>query len=476
MPKGEYLTTKEVADMLNVTKRTVLDLYDKKLIKSRHKSTPGGYVRLAKQEDVEAYMESKNITAVQEDHARASSDIPDIVCLSFFSGAMGLDIGLSNVGIHPLLLCENDKTCRMTISENAPDAALIGDIFQYSTSRILEMANITKDRKVDVIVGGPPCQAFSTAGARRGLDDERGNALLRYVQVINEIRPRYFVIENVRGLLSAAYTCVKGLDALIKGGALFHVLQLLRGAGYAVSFNLYNSANYGAPQIRERVVLIGYLGGEKVPYLRPTHSENGDYGLPKWRTLREAIGGLDPKGHNYVDFPQDRLYYLRMLKEGQNWKDLPEKHQKKAMGNSYNLGGGKTGFYRRLAFDKPSPTLVTHPAMPATDLAHPVEDRPLSVEEYRRIQEFPGGWKICGSIQEQYRQIGNAVPIKLGEAIGRTILAHMRREKQDSEEFKDFPYSRYRNTDDRSWELQVLSDIIERQEEAQQTLLPLSGQ
>lgn len=121
------------------------------------------------------------------------------------------------------------------------------------------------------------------------------------------------------------------------------------------------------------------------------------------------------------------------------------------MGRSYHLGGGKTGFYRRLSYRKPSPTLVTHPAMPATDLCHPTEDRPISVQEYKCIQEFPVSWHICGSIIEQYRQLGNAVPIALGEAIAKTIVAHMNGET--TKEIKGFFYSRYKNTNDVAWEL-----------------------
>jgi DNA (cytosine-5)-methyltransferase 1 len=142
-----------------------------------------------------------------------------------------------------------------------------------------------------------------------------------------------------------------------------------------------------------------------------------------------------------------------MLSEGQYWKNLPLDMQKEAMGKSFYLGGGKTGFFRRVSFNKPSPTLVTHPAMPATDLCHPVEDRPLSVQEYKCIQQFPSSWEICGSILDQYKQIGNAVPIALGESIAKTIIAHMAGERQNN--FNGFKYSRYKNTNDITWELEV---------------------
>ena len=263
------------------------------------------------------------------------------------------------------------------------------------------------------------------------------------------------MIENVRGLLSAPYPYAD-IEEPIKGGALCVILDRLKDAGYTISFELYNAANFGAPQIRERVVMIGKLGSEKVSYLSPTHDEKGRYGLEPWRTLREAVEDIEGNKHHYVEFPEKRLKFYRMLKEGQYWKDLPPEAQVEAMGAKLKLGGGKTGFYRRLNFNRPSPTLVTDPTMPATDLCHPTEDRPISVEEYARIQEFPDDWMICGPINEQYKQIGNAVPIKLGEAIARTIIADMNGEHLPQVE--GFAYSRYKNTSEITW--QKAMDIV----------------
>lgn len=386
------------------------------------------------------------------DHPRASSDLPPIVALSFFSGAMGLDIGMRRGGIEALLASEIDKKSRRTINLNAPQMALIGDINSYEADEILKMARIPRERGVDVMFGGPPCQAFSTAGARRGLNDERGNVFLRYIDLASQIRPRYLVIENVRGLLSAAYPC-GGSSRPVKGGAFHVILDRLKEAGYEVSFELYNAANFGAPQIRERMVLIGKLGGGKVAHLSPTHCNDPAWGLPAWRTLEDAFEGMDKSQCHHVDFPQKRLKFYRMLKEGQYWRDLPKEHLREAMGSKLEMSGGKTGFYRRLSMSKPSPTLVTNPAMPATDLCHPFEDRPLSVEEYAKIQEFPDDWKICGNILDKYRQIGNAVPIRLGEAIAKTIIADMAGgdKKGNGREFEGFRHSRYRMTSESSW-------------------------
>ncbi|MBI5664583.1 MAG: DNA cytosine methyltransferase [Nitrospirae bacterium] len=380
--------------------------------------------------------------------------------LSFFSGAMGLDIGLEQSGFEILSCCELDNSSRKTILKNKPLISLIGDIRDYDAGQIRKSAGLKTDDDIDLVVGGPPCQAFSTAGRRQGFDDKRGNVLLTYLDRIIELRPKFAVIENVRGILSAPLKHrphnLRGLGFSPlaheeeKGGALYYVLERLRSAGYGVSFNLYNSANFGTPQKRERVIIICSREGNKLPHLIPTHAENGAFGLPQWRTFKEAVKGLPKKGLHHITFPEKRLKYYRMLKPGQYWRHLPKELQKEALGASYYAGGGKTGFLRRLAWDEPAPTLVTHPAMPATDLSHPIEDRPLSIEEYKRIQEFPDDWQIEGSLIEQYRQLGNAVPVSLGRAVGRLLINYMAGKKIKT--IRKFPYSRYVNTDEDNWE------------------------
>jgi DNA (cytosine-5)-methyltransferase 1 len=372
---------------------------------------------------------------------------------------MGLDLGLEAEEIEVLLASEIDDATRRTIATNRPEIALIGDITDYSASEIRKVAGLSNTTEIDLIVGGPPCQAFSTAGKREGFGDERGNVFLTFIDRIIELNPKFAVIENVRGLLSAPLTHRPherrgfGFPPLTpeeeKGGALDFILKRIRAAGYGVSFNLYNAANFGSPQKRERVVIVCSRDGTKLPYLKPTHAEDGSFSLPKWRTVRSALKGLNKVEHHFVKFPEKRLRFFRMLKAGQYWKHLPENLQKEALGASYYAGGGKTGFLRRVPWDEPSPTLVTHPAMPATDLAHPEEDRPLSVEEYKRLQEFPDDWKIEGSLLDQYRQIGNAVPASLGRAIARLIKDHLA--GIESLPIEGFPYSRYKYTDDTTW-------------------------
>lgn len=380
------------------------------------------------------------------------------IALSFFSGAMGLDLGIEKAGFEILLTCEIDRFAQETIRINRPHLPSLGDINNYPASDILDAAGLNCHDEIDLIIGGPPCQAFSTAGKRKAFNDNRGNSFLKYLDLALELQPKFIVIENVRGLLSCPLKhrphSKRGSNFPdltkdeLKGGALNFVLSKIRYSGYSYSFNLYNSANFGTPQVRERVIIICKKNGGFIPFLEPTHSEHGEYGLPFWNPVKSVLKGI--KTHSHLNFPEKRLKYYRLLKSGQNWRDLPLEIQPEAMGKSYYSGGGKTGFYRRLAWDKPSPTLVTHPAMPATDLAHPEANRPLSIQEYKRIQEFPDDWQLSGSLLQQYKQIGNSVPISLGYAVGNLINRLIK--GKEIKNYENFKYSRYKCTSHIAWE------------------------
>ena len=395
----------------------------------------------------------------EDKHTNIEKNKNTMTCLRFCSGALGLDLGLEKAGFTTLLASEIDEQTRNTIVKNKPKIGLIGDLREYTVEDIYEYARLDKDDDIDLVAGGPPCQAFSTAGHRKGFEDERGNVFLHFLNLATELNPKFIIIENVRGLLSAPLHHIphnkrderyKEDNQTLHGTALLYIIKKIRNAGYGVSFNLYNAANYGAPQIRERLVLICSREKKEMPFLIPTHSDHKEFGLPPWRTLRDAIEDLKEEDQEYIEFPEKRLKFYRLLKSGQNWRDLPVELQKEALGNAYFSGGGKSGFLRRLAWDKPSPTLVTSPAMPATDLAHPVKNRPLSIQEYMRIQEFPDNWIVMGNLLDKYRQIGNAVPISLGYAIGNLIKKSLVKE-QNIENIKGFPYSRYRDTDNKTW-------------------------
>lgn len=380
--------------------------------------------------------------------------------MSFFSGALGLDLGLEEAGLEPVSYNEIEKIFCNTIKLNRPDVPLYDCDVRDLTAKKLLADNGLKKGELFAVVGGPPCQAFSTAGKRRSLEDDRGNVFLHYIDLIEGLRPKYAVIENVRGLLSAAlrhrphnergddFSPLKLEES--PGGALAYIITRLEKAGYKVSFTLYNSANFGVPQIRERVIILASRDGKEIPFISPTHSENVNDNLPPWRTTKDAIWDLkNRKDLEHTVFPEKRLRFYRLLKSGQNWRSLPLDLQKEAMGKSFNSGGGRTGFLRRLDWDKPSPTLVTSPTMPATDLCHPSNDRPLSVEEYKRIQTFPDTYILAGKTIDKYKQLGNAVPCGLGKAVGEHLL------KFDNGELEKPNYngklSRYLNTDHKAW-------------------------
>lgn len=450
------LSTRDVAVRLQCSEQ-----YARKIMRDgRITAERVGSTWAVRESALEAYQNQQpEPTEVIPDHPVRHRRRHGVIALSFFSGAMGMDLGLERSGITPLLACEIDKACRSTIQRNRPDIALLGDINLYDAQQIREAAGIRKGQSIDLIAGGPPCQAFSSAGQRRSFEDARGNVFLKYIDLSMQLRPKYLVIENVRGLLSAPLQHRphdkrgNGFPPLTTleqpGGALRYVIDWLESEGYGVSFNLYNAANFGAPQIRERIILIASLDGKVAPFLTPTHDQFCRFGLPPWRSFRDATIGLNESEQEFVRFPEKRLAYYRLLRAGQNWRNLPEALQRKALGKSYEAGGGKTGFLRRLAWDKPSPTLVTHPAMPATDLCHPEMDRPLSIQEYSRIQQFPDEWHFSGTLLERYKQIGNAVPVDLGAAVGRLISALLKGKTPSSP--TNFPYSRYKGTSHMDW-------------------------
>jgi DNA (cytosine-5)-methyltransferase 1 len=460
---GTQISIEDASLQLGISKQQVRTLCRQAKITAKKI----GNTWIVEQKSVNQY-ELLSVHKTIEDRPVYQTDIQEKrkpIALSFFSGAMGLDLGIEKAGFDLRLACESDKFCRQTITLNRPNTALIGDIRDYEPEDILKATQLTLDDDIDLIVGGPPCQAFSTAGKRKAFNDLRGNVFIKYLDLALSLKPKYMVIENVRGLLSCPLkyrphnqrgkTDLELIEDDLKGGALNFIINILKKFGYVYSFNLYNAANFGTPQTRERVIIICSRDGKTPPFLVPTHAENGEYGLLKWKSLRSCLQNI--KKHDHLSFPEKRLQYYRILKSGENWRNLPPDLQKVAMGKSYYLGGGKTGFLRRLAWDRPSPTLVTHPAMPATDLAHPEENRPLSIQEYKRIQEFPDNWLLAGSLIQQYKQVGNAVPVSLGFAVGNLIMNLI----NDIEvvQFDNFEFSRYGNTNHITWEKQFLKQL-----------------
>lgn len=347
--------------------------------------------------------------------------------ISLFSGAMGLDIGLSKVGLKILIGQDFDANCVATMQANG-HKVLGGDIRQIKADELLE----TVHRKIGepfLICGGPPCQPFSTAGKRLGINDPRGSLFMDFIRMIDYIRPRFFIMENVKGIISAPLKHISSEDDNPSdpkqklGTVLDVILSEFHKLKYKTVYGVLDAVNYGVPQFRERFILIGSRDNENIFLPFPTHFQMHQNPQYRWHTLQESIKDLEKNCGECATFSEERLKFLHMVPEGGNWRDLPTELISKAMGGAYNSGGGKVGFYRRLSYSQPSPTLVTSPVQKATMMCHPTMDRPLSVKEYARIQQFPDEWKFIGTVASKYRQIGNAVPIGLAEALGESILS-----------------------------------------------------
>lgn len=367
---------------------------------------------------------------------------------------MGLDLGLEQAGFDTRAAVEIDKWSCHTIRYNRPDLPVLsGDIRDIDAAMIVRAAGLRRG-KIDLVAGGPPCQSFSTAGKRSSLSDVRGGLFQDFARVVEYAQPRFFVMENVRGILSAAIRHRPlsergGSNAPLEpeelpGTALAVILERLRDQlGYEVVYGLVNAVNYGVPQFRQRVVFLGSRDHEFrannsagpltiADLLPPTHAEAPTVERPhRWKTLGEAIKSLRERKPEYVKYSEARLKFLRLIPPGGNWRNLRaygEDVVKEALGGAYSSGGGKVGFFRRLTFDRPCPTVPATPIQKGTSLCHPTKDRVLSVSEYARVQQFPDSWVFAGPISEKYRQIGNAVPLGLGSAVGSAIAAYLQEE------------------------------------------------
>jgi DNA (cytosine-5)-methyltransferase 1 len=363
--------------------------------------------------------------------------------ISLFSGALGLDLGLEKASLVLKAAVECDQFAVQTIKNNhkhlkSKKLVIINKPMSLENvseicEEILQKTRIKKSGRY-ILVGGPPCQPFSTAGKRASLKDTRSCGLKIFLEAIRILRPKFFVIENVKGILSAAKKHRPlaergpGFPQLTPdeehGSAFIELLddidKLCNDIGYCVSWGLVNSADYGAPQVRERVIFIGSLDGYFV-WPGSTHSKIGNNETKKWGTLRAGLKGLKDKEPSYKKFSEKTSNYLKLIPEGSNWRALPTDIQAKAIGAAFESWGGRSGFLRRLAWDKPAPTITNNPKTKATMLCHPTEVRPLSVRECARLQQFPDYWDFSGSISAQYRQVGNATPLALGHAIGIAI-------------------------------------------------------
>jgi DNA (cytosine-5)-methyltransferase 1 len=315
------------------------------------------------------------------------------------SGCGGLSSGFIEAGFKPLLLNEIQKVFCATLKKNHPGVEIENkDMLQLNLKKY--------NGQVDVLMGGVPCQAFSQAGERKGLEDPRGRLIVEFNRLVNECNPRILMVENVKGL-----TTHNG------GDTLKSVIELFENKGkYKVYTKILNSSNYEVPQKRERIFIVGVRSDIQKEFVYPSPSS-------KKVVLKDVLTNdkiiLDSPGAKY---PEGKKAVMELVPPGGCWINLPKDIMEAYMGEKgMAAGGGKRGVARRLHMDEACLTLTTSPCQKQTERCHPTETRPLNVREYARIQTFPDSYVFEGSVGNQYKQIGNAVPVKLAEAMGKQI-------------------------------------------------------
>jgi len=320
----------------------------------------------------------------------------DDECQTFIevcAGAGGLSCGLIKAGFTPILLNDNNTDCCKTLTLNHP-GVLVSNC---------SMSDLKINQSVDLLCGGVPCQSFSQAGSRKGLEDPRGNLMIEFSKLIDKVNPKVFMIENVKGLMTHD-----------KGETLKIIIETLnKSKKYNIKYKLLNSVNFGVPQKRERIFIVGVLKSIGKDYEFPESSK-------KIFTVGDALENVpDSPCAKYND---EKVKLYKLIPQGGCWVNLPEDLQKSYLGNSYNSGGGKRGILHRLSMIKPSLTILCSPSQKQTERCHPLYNRPLTVRETARIQTFEDSYEFVGSMSSQYKQVGNAVPVELATRVGKSII------------------------------------------------------
>ena len=400
MVTKDYYSLNEVSEILGKSKET-LRRWDRsgKFTAVRE---PISEYRIYKKEQVNTLLKQLSIDYEDTvDNSVVANN--EYKVLELFAGAGGLAVGLEKTGIKCVALNEIDKWACQTLRENRPEwNVLEGDIKSFDFTKY--------NNKVEIVTGGFPCQAFSYAGKKLGLQDARGTLFYEFARVVKEVNPPICIGENVKGLLSHE-----------KGKTIEGMISILDEIGYnVVPVKVLKAINYKVPQKRERVILVGVRKDIDLEYEYPK-PHNKIYNLIDALKKGELYNCNVPKSEG-SKYPEHKKVVLDLVPQKGYWRNLPIDIQKEYMGKSFYLGGGKTGIARRIGWDEPSLTLTCSPAQKQTERCHPEETRPFTVREYARIQTFPDDWKFSGSVSQQYKQIGNAVPCNLGQEIGYSII------------------------------------------------------
>ena len=401
MVMNKYITLSEASELLGKSKET-LRRWDREGKLSAVREPISNY-RVYRKDQVELIFSNFLSYDTEVEVSNYVKPDNDYSVIELFAGAGGLAVGMEKAGLKCVSLNEIDKWACQTLRKNRPYwNVLEGDIKTFNFSEYYN--------KVDIVTGGFPCQAFSYAGKKLGLSDARGTLFYEFARVVKEVNPPICIGENVRGLLSHE-----------NGKTLRGMISILDEIGYnVVPVQVLKAINYKVPQKRERIILVG---------IRKDINLNYEYPKPYNRiyNLKDALkkGDLfdcDVPQSSGVSYPMKKKVVLDLVPPKGYWRDLPLEIQKEFMGGSFYLEGGKTGIARRIGWDEPCLTLTCSPAQKQTERCHPEETRPFTVREYARIQTFPDDWIFEGSISQQYKQIGNAVPVNLGREVGYSIV------------------------------------------------------
>ena len=398
---SEYLTISETAKLLNKSTKT-LRRWDEEGKLSAVREPISNY-RVYKKEEVETLFAEFLNKDVQDNVSNFVEPENEYTVLELFAGAGGLAVGMEKAGLKCVALNEIDKHACETLRKNRPNwNVLEGDIKNFNFSDF--------HNKVDVVTGGFPCQAFSYAGKRLGFEDARGTLFYEFARVVKEVNPPICIGENVKGLLSHD-----------NGNTLKGMISILDEIGYnVVPVEVLKAIKYKVPQKRERLIVVGIRKDIDLKYEYPK-PYNKIYNLKDALKKGELFDCNVPKSSG-AKYPESKKKVLDLVPPKGYWRDLPIDIQKEFMGASFYLGGGKTGMARRIGWDEPCLTLTCSPAQKQTERCHPDETRPFTVREYARIQTFPDDWEFAGPMAQQYKQIGNAVPVNLGREVGYSII------------------------------------------------------
>ena len=376
--------------------------------------------------------------------------------IDLFSGAGGLSSGLKSSGFQICGSIESNKAAAKTHALNFKDCKTIhGDIREYTPEKFSELTDLSPGQ-VDLLTGGPPCQTFSTIGKPKinslkdfneEKKDPRNYLFKDFFNYVEFFRPKFFVMENVPAIRTK-----------YKGKLFERILDVLSDMDYEITLSVLNACDYGVPQVRKRIFIVGSEKGTRFSFKKPTHfDENNSLNssinnelISRFNTVNDAISDL-PKiydgcrlGHlDYKTEPQSNYQQLirsktgkvgnnicRMsnerakkvfqhMKQGDKYMDLPS-DVRKILPFREDIFHDRL---KRLASNKPSWTVIAHIGMDGYMYIHPTETRTLSVREAARLQSFNDEFEFVGNMREQYVQIGNAVPPLLGKAIGDSILS-----------------------------------------------------